>query len=82
MRLLIAATVAASLVATDLFAADAGSALTPGRPAGVNAAQITNDDTLYFFVGAAAIATILIFTHSGTSKNLATTPPPTTATST
>jgi hypothetical protein len=82
MRLLIAATVAASLFATDLLAAETAAPLPAGNAAGVKAAQFTNDDTLYIFVGAAAIAAILVFTHGGSSKNLATTPAATTTTST
>ena len=55
-RVLLATTLAASLVATNLFAADAQGPLAPGKPAGIQKAQDTDWTMTALYVGAGALA--------------------------
>ncbi len=76
MRILIPAALAASLVATNLFAAEISSAtpapLAPGKAAGVHDAQITDNPLLWVLGGAAVIAVIAVAASSGSSNNQST----------
>ena len=65
-RALIAATIAASFFATNLFAADASGPLAPGKAAGVKTAQDSNDTVLYF-VAAAGLGGLIALALSQSS---------------
>jgi uncharacterized membrane protein len=79
MRLLIAATVAASLFATNLLAAELGP-LPAGQPAGVKKADAV-DDTLWWIIGAAVAIGVIAAVASGGSSSSQTSAvaPPTTS---
>jgi hypothetical protein len=84
MRIFIAAMVAASLFATNLFAADATGPLAPGKPAGVKSAQDAEDDhtILWLAVGAGALAGLIALTTKGSSSAPAAAAAATTSTAT
>jgi hypothetical protein len=75
MRLLVAATVAASLFATNLLAAETGP-LPPGKPAGVQKAD-AGDDTLWWIIGGAVAIGVIVAVASGGSSAPVTSPPTT-----
>ena len=81
MRMFVAGLLAAGLIATHAFAADAP--LPAGKPAGVKAAQ-ERDNTLLYLFGAGAIAAGAIILANGDSDSRLTpgTPPPSTTTGT
>jgi hypothetical protein len=81
MRIVMASLVAAGLIATHAFAADAP--LPPGKAAGVKAAQ-ERDNTMLYLFGAGAIAAGIIILANGDSDSKLTpgTPPPATTTGT
>jgi len=60
MRLLIAATVAASIFATNLLAADLAAPLPAGKPAGVQKAQDTGIAPIWYVIGGIAITGALV----------------------
>jgi hypothetical protein len=76
MRILIPTALAASLFATNLFAAEAPSAalspLAPGQAAGVQKAQMADNTLWWILGGAAVIAVIAVAASSGSSKNQST----------
>jgi hypothetical protein len=83
MRLLIAATLAASLIATDLFAAETTAALPAGTPAGVAKAQGADADLTWYVLGGLVVLGLAIgLASSGNSHLVATPPAATTTTST
>jgi hypothetical protein len=59
MKLLMTAALAASLITTNLYAADATAPLAPGKAAGVHKAQDASDDTLWWLLGGAAVVAII-----------------------
>jgi hypothetical protein len=71
MRLFIAATVAATLFATNLLAAEAVAPLPAGKPAGVQKAQDA-DNTVWWIVGLGAVAAGIAIVASGNSSTSAT----------
>jgi hypothetical protein len=75
MRLLFVAALAASLLATNLLAAETGGPLAPGKPAGVKNAQDANFPAWWLFGGAAAIALAVVATNGGCSVCTAPSPP-------
>jgi hypothetical protein len=75
MRLFIVATVAASVFATNLLAAEAG--LPAGKPAGVHKAQDADTDTLWWVVGGAVVVGAIAAVASGGNSAPVTTPPTT-----
>ena len=60
MRLLIAATVAASFFATNLLAADLAAPLAAGKPAGVQKAQLSDVAPIWFVVGGIAVTGAIV----------------------
>ena len=62
MRLFIAATVAASLFATNLLAADLAAPLPAGKPAGVQKAQLGGINPAWFAVGGLGILAAVVAT--------------------
>ena len=74
MRLFIAATVVASLFATNLLAAEAVAPLAAGQPAGVKKAQDA-DNTLWWVLGGAAAVTVIavVASDNGSDTPAATT---------
>ena len=58
MRTLIAVALSTTLIASAAFAADSSGPLAAGKPAGVNAAQVTQ--TGWILIGVAAVAAITI----------------------
>lgn len=64
MRLFIAATVAASLFATNLLAAEAVSPLPAGKPAGVQKADAA-DGSLWWILGVGVVAAGIAIVASG-----------------
>jgi hypothetical protein len=70
MRILIAATLGASLIATNLFAADVIGPLAPGKPAGIKSAQdAENDHTiLWLAVGGGVLAGLIALTTKGSTS--------------
>ena len=75
MRLFIAATLAASLFATNILAAEVAP-LAAGKPAGVSQAQGMNDTALIALGVVGGIAAIVAISSS--SKSIQVTTPPTT----
>jgi hypothetical protein len=75
MRFFIAAALAASLIATNLLAAESVGPLAPGKPAGVKNAQDTAFPAWWLFGGAAAIALAVVATNGGCSVCTAPAPP-------
>lgn len=76
MRLIIAATVAASLFATNLLAAEATGPLAPGKPAGVEKAQ-TGFPQIWYIVGGVAVLGAVVAAVGNSSGPQNTTPPTT-----
>jgi len=72
MRVLIVATVVASLFATNSLAADiaipANIPLAPGKAAGVAKAQGEDDNSLWWILGGAAAIGIIVLAASGGSS--------------
>ena len=68
MRLFIAATVAASLFATNLLAADLAAPLSAGKPAGVQKAQLDGLNPVWFAVGGLAILAVVVATSKASSS--------------
>ena len=77
MRLFIAATVAATLIATNLMAAETVTPLTAGKPAGVQKAQDADTNTLWWVVGGAVVVGAIAAAASGGNSAPVTTPPTT-----
>lgn len=69
MRTFVAATVAATMIATSAFAATEGSALAPGKPAGVKHAQDMSDTTVWWLVGLGVVAAGIGLVASGSSNS-------------
>ena len=65
MRNFCAALVACSIMSTAAFAADNDGALSPGRPAGVKQAQMTEHTTLLLIGAGVVVAAIAIAASSG-----------------
>ena len=65
-RVLIASVMAASLVGTNLFAAEAQSPLAPGKPAGVSKAQDAAT-TAFYVVAVAGLGALLAISLSNSS---------------
>jgi hypothetical protein len=65
MKLLVTAALAASLIATNLYAADAAAPLAPGKPAGVAKAQDMGD--FWWIAGGVFVAAIVIVAATGSS---------------
>jgi hypothetical protein len=81
-RVLLATTLAASLIATNLFAADAQGPLAPGKPAGVQKAQDMDWAMTALYVGAGALAVgLLVGSLNQENRTGAITPPTSTSTS-
>jgi hypothetical protein len=77
MRLFIAATVAASLFATNLLAADLAAPLAAGKPAGVQKAQDSGIAPIWYIVGGIAAIGGIVAVVGDNSGPVATTPPTT-----
>jgi hypothetical protein len=77
MRLLIAATVAASFFATNLMAADLAAPLSAGKPAGVQKAQLSDVAPIWFVLGGIAVVGAVVAASSSVTSTPATTPPTT-----
>jgi hypothetical protein len=77
MRLFIAATVAASLFATNLLAAEAAAPLAGGKPAGVQKAQDEGIAPIWFVLGAVVVVGAVVAASSGGNSVPVTTPPTT-----
>ena len=60
MRLFIAATVAASIFATNLLAADLAAPLPAGKPAGVQKAQDKGIAPIFYVLGGIAVAGVVV----------------------
>ena len=69
MRNFVAATVAATLIATSALAATDGGSLAPGKPAGVKHAQFTGDNTVWWLVGLGVVAAGIALVASGSNNN-------------
>jgi hypothetical protein len=67
MKVLITAALAASLIATNLYAADATAPLASGKPAGVKKAQDTGGD-FWWIAGGIFVAAIIGVAASGSSN--------------
>ena len=67
MKLLVTAALAASLIATNLYAADATAPLASGKPAGVKQAQDMGGD-FWWIAGGVFIAAIVIVAATGSSN--------------
>ena len=78
MRIFIAATVAASLFATNLLAAEAIAPLGAGKPAGVQKAQNLGIDPIWWVLGTVVVLGAAL-ASSGSANTVASTVPPTTA---
>ena len=77
MRLLIAATVAASFFATNLLAADLAAPLAAGKPAGVQKAQDAGIAPIWFVVGGVAALGGIVAVVGNASGSAGTAPPTT-----
>jgi hypothetical protein len=89
MRVLIAATIAASLVATNLLAAEAtapaNAPLAPGNAAGLKKAQAADDYTLLWILGGAGALAFIVGSmgaHTGATAPAAATTATTATTAT
>jgi hypothetical protein len=67
MKLLVTAALAASLIATNLYAADATAPLASGKPAGVQKAQDMGGD-FWWIAGGVFVAAIVIVAATGSSS--------------
>ena len=81
MRILISAALAASLVATDLYAADAAAPLAPGNPSGVQKAQGIGD-AVWWIVGGVAVIAIALAASGSSGSSIAPGGPVTSTTTT
>lgn len=73
MRLFVSAVLATALFASNALAGDAAGSLTPGKPAGIKTAQLT-DNTIVIGLGVAVVAAgIAIAASSGNSHNVTST---------
>ena len=79
MRLFIAATVAASLFATNLLAADIAAPLAPGKPAGVQKAQFEDIAPIWYVLGGVAIVGVIVAASSDNNSTPITATPGTTS---
>jgi uncharacterized membrane protein len=77
MRTFVAATLAATLIATSAFAAVTVSPLPSGKPAGLKKAQDA-DNTVFWVVGLGFVAAGVALVASGNSTTIETTPATTT----
>jgi hypothetical protein len=77
MRLFIAATIAASLFATNLLAAEVTAPLAAGKPSGVQKAQEEGIAPIWFVLGGAAVIGVAVAASSGGNSTPVTTPPTT-----
>ena len=68
MRVLVVAALASLLTVTGAFAANDGSSLAPGQPAGVHHAQSMDTATLWL-LGIGAIAAVAIAGSAGSGGN-------------
>ncbi len=68
MRTFVAATVAATMIATSALAATDVGSLAHGKPAGVVHAQDA-DNTVWWLVGLGAVAAGIAFVASGNNDN-------------
>ena len=82
MRLLIAAAVAASLVTTNLLAAETSALLPAGKPASVEKAQSTDTDLTWYVLGGLVVLGLAIGLSNSGNSHLVATPAATTTTST
>jgi hypothetical protein len=71
MRALIPAALAASLFATNLYAADVAAPLSPGNPAGVKKAQGTDLSPWWILGGVVVIGIIVAASSGGNSGTVA-----------
>jgi hypothetical protein len=70
MRNFVAATMAATLIATSAIAATTnGNSLAPGKPAGVKHAQDMSDNTVWWLVGLGVVAAGIALVASGSNNN-------------
>jgi hypothetical protein len=72
MRIFVAATLAASLFATNVFAGDLP--LPAGKPAGLTNAQQYDDHTILYLIGGAAVIAGIVILASNSGSNGALTP--------
>ena len=81
MRLLVSAVLATALLASNALAESTAAPLSPGKPAGVKAAQMALDNTVWIALGVGVVAAgIAIAATSGSSKKAAATTTTTTTT--
>lgn len=71
MRVLITATLAAALFATNLLAAEVGAPLPPGKAAGVKKAQSDNDMAVLVVAGGAAAIGLIALAVGGNGNSTA-----------
>jgi hypothetical protein len=67
MKILVTAALAASLVATNLYAADATAPLASGKPAGVKQAQDVGDNFWWIAGGIFAVGIIAVAATGGST---------------
>jgi hypothetical protein len=68
MRNFVAATVAATLIASSALAATDSGPLAAGKPTGVKQAQDFNDNTVWYIVGFGVVAAGIAIVASGNSN--------------
>jgi len=68
MRKLVAATVAATLIASSALAATDSGPLAAGKTAGVKQAQASDDNTVWYIVGLGVVAAGIAIIASGNSN--------------
>ena len=73
MRILIPAALAASMFATNLYAADAVAPLAPGKAAGVKHADAVDSSLLWIAAGIAVITIVAVITTQGSGNTAAAT---------
>jgi di/tricarboxylate transporter len=74
MRLFVAATLAVSLFASNLLAAEAVSPLAAGKPAGVKKAQDVDDTDWWLAGGVIAVAVIAVAASGNGSSSVSSSP--------
>jgi hypothetical protein len=82
MRNFCVALIACSIISTSAFAADTDGPLSPGHPAGVKQAQMTEHTTLLLIGAGVVVAAIAIAASSGGGNHNSGTSTTTTTTST
>jgi hypothetical protein len=83
MRLFLSATLATALFTSNALAGSTTAPLSPGKPAGVKAAQMALDNTVLIAIGVGVVAAgIAIAATSGSSHKAATITTTTTTTTT